>query len=103
MVRKGLKGGMMDILDELHSLVNIRQYVSLGLERDATEGDIVKALIFFEEETKVLHEIAKYLYAEQEKGKCQNKKCPHYALGQANGCTIYPDITICVDSNKGAK
>ena len=92
----------MDILDKLHTIASIRQSVLFGLEFDATDGDMARARKAFEEETKVLHEIAKHLYAEKGNARCKDTSCPHYALGQENGCTVYPDITICVDSNKGA-
>lgn len=92
----------MDILDELHKLANIRQSVMHGLEFDAVDVDIARARKAFDNETEVLQEIAKYIHSEQAKGKCQNKSCPHYSLGQANGCTIYDFISICVDTKRGA-
>lgn len=48
----------MDIAKKLHAIANKRQIVLWGLEADATEADRVKAKIAFEEETKMLNDMA---------------------------------------------
>ena len=58
MARKGLRGDKMDIAKQLHAIGNKRQIVLWGLESDATEADRVKAKIAFEEETKMLNDMA---------------------------------------------
>ena len=89
----------MDIAGELHAISNKRQVVLWGLEADTDEADKIKAKRAFDEVTGVLNAISAYV---NEKKKCKNKGCPHYALGQENGCTVYEFISICVDSRKGA-
>ena len=89
----------MDIAGKLHAISNKRQVVLWGLEADADEADKIKAKRAFDEVSEILNAISTHVTTET---KCKNKGCPHYALGQENGCTVYEFISICVDSRKGA-
>lgn len=48
----------MDIQKKLHEIGNKRQVVLWGLDADATESDRVRAKIAFDEETKILSDMA---------------------------------------------
>lgn len=90
----------MDIQKKLHAIANKRQVVLWGLDADATESDKIRAKMAFDETTKMLNDMATAMTSKMKEDACQTKGCPHYALGQDNGCTIYENISICADSKK---
>ena len=92
----------MDIQKEVHGINNKRQLVSYCLDFDATKAEKSKAMKIFNETTNLLNEIARTMTPRMKEDACKSKGCPHYALWEDNGCTIYRDISICVDSRKGA-
>lgn len=89
----------MDITKQLHAIANKRQIVLWGLDADATKLDRAKAKIAFEEETKMLNDMAKHFASNKEIPKCINKACPKHDNSD-NGCSAYSDLTICVDRKK---
>lgn len=89
----------MDIPQEIHDIIGSFTCIYFGLEPDSCEGDRLLSRMSADKLVERLKAVNSYLSTQI---RCQTKGCPHYGLGQENGCTIYEHIAICVDSKKGA-